>query len=338
METGRGEGDIWVFAEQREGALHEVGLELLGKARELNEGGRAQVVAVLLGHGVGHLVPALHAHGADRVLWGDDPELALYRLMPFASALEMACQEDCPRILLFGATALGMELAPRLAARLGTGLSAHCIDLRLAEDGNLLQVVPGWGGGVLATIKCPGHRPQMATVMPGALRRPEPVAREGEVKRLDVAGRLDLSGPRVLEVRKEERTGVPLEGAEVVVAGGWGIGGPEGWRLLEELAQELGGAVGATRPPVDEGWAREEQMIGQSGRTIRPRLYVGVGISGMMHHVVGMDDSGHVIAINTDPRAALLEAADLAVVGDYREIVPALIAEIRRRRAGGKEA
>jgi electron transfer flavoprotein alpha subunit len=255
-----------------------------------------------------------------------------YRLMPYVSVLAAAGRQHEPDILLFGATAMGMELAPRLAARLGTGLSAHCIDLRMAENGNLLQVVPGWGGGVLATIECPERRPQMATVMPGAFRKPEPLAQSGDVVALDIGDDLDLSGPSVLETRREERVGVPLEAADVVVAGGWGIGTPDGWNLVEGLAAELGGAVGATRPPVDEGWAREEQMIGQSGRTIRPRLYIGLGISGMMHHVVGMDESGEVIAINTDPKAAIFDVSDVAVVGDYRQIVPALIEEIRRRR------
>jgi electron transfer flavoprotein alpha subunit len=308
-----------------------VGIELLGKGKELLGNGTGRVSALLLGHGVGSLVSVLHAHGAARVFVADIPHLDPYRLMPYVSFLAQACRYYKPDIVLFGATAMGMELAPRLAARLETGLSAHCIDLRMAEDGNLLQVVPGWGGGVLATIECPDRRPQMATVMPGAFRKLDPVPRQGEVVALEVGGDLDLSGPTVLEIRREERTGVPLEAAEVVVAGGWGIGNPEGWKLVEDLAAELGGAVGATRPPVDEGWAREEQMIGQSGRTIRPRLYVGVGISGMMHHVVGMDESEHVIAINADPRAAIFDVSDLAIVGDHREILPALIAEIRKR-------
>jgi electron transfer flavoprotein alpha subunit len=326
--------EIWVFAEQRAGTLHDVGIELLGKGKELLGNGTGRVSALLLGHSVGPLVSVLHAHGASRVFVADTPNLDPYRLMPYVSVLAQACRQHEPDILLFGATAMGMELAPRLAARLETGLSAHCIDLRMAEGGNLLQVVPGWGGGVLATIECPDRRPQMATVMPGAFRKIEPVPRQGEVVALGAGGDPDLSGPTVLEIRREERTGVPLEAAEVVVAGGWGIGNPEGWKLVEDLAAELGGAVGATRPPVDEGWAREEQMIGQSGRTIRPRLYVGVGISGMMHHVVGMDESEHVIAINADPRAAIFDVSDLAIVGDYREILPVLIGEIQKRRLG----
>ncbi len=324
--------EVWVFTEQRFGVLHEVGLELLGKARELTDSHGGGVSALLLGHGVHGLVPKLHAHGADRVLLAESPHLDPYRLMPYASVLEGACREHRPDIFLFGATAMGMELAPRLAARLHTGLSAHCIDLGMDPDGRLLQMVPGWGGGVVATIKCPDHRPQMATVMPGVMRKREVAAGTGQLLRLVVEDTLDLSGPRVVEVRREELTGVPLEGADVVVAGGWGVGSKEGWRLVEELAELLGGAVGATRPPVDEGWAREEQMIGQSGKTIHPRLYVGIGISGMMHHLVGMDEAECIVAINQDPKAAIFECSDLTIVADYREILPALIVEIKKRK------
>jgi electron transfer flavoprotein alpha subunit len=235
-----------------------------------------------------------------------------------------------------GATGLGLELAPRLAARLNTGLSAHCLDLKLDAQGHLLALVPGWGGGVVATIKCPEHRPQMATVMPGVMKKGKPSPRSGQVISLAIAADLDVSGPQVLEVYREEPKEMPLEQAEVVVAGGFGIGGQEGWQLLEELAGLLGGAVGATRPPVDEGWAAEEQMIGQSGKTVRPRLYIGVGVSGMSHHVVGMDGSEFVVAINSDPQAPIFAVADLVLVGDYREILPPLMEEIRQRRQGSE--
>lgn len=322
---------IWVFMEQRGGVLHEVGLELLGKARELAEASGSNVAALLLGDKVAGLADRLIAHGADLVLVAEHPLLEPYRLLPYTSIMAQACQEYTPSIMLFGATRMGMELAPRLAARLNTGLSAHCIDLDMDVNGHLLAMVPGWGGGVVATIKCPDHRPQMATVMPGVMKKCEPSQRSGQVINLMVGDDLDISGPQVLEVHREEPKALPLEVAEVVVAGGFGIGGPEGWKLLEELAGLLGGAVGTTRPPVDEGWAREDQMIGQSGKTVRPRLYIGVGISGMSHHVVGMDGSELVVAINSDPKAPLFEVADLVIVGDYREIIPPLLDEIRRR-------
>lgn len=325
---------IGVFMEQRGGVLHEVGLELLGKARELAEASGSKVAAMLLGADVAGLADRVIAHGADLVLLAEHAALEPYRLLPYTSVLAGACRAYQPSILLFGATAMGMELAPRLAARLNTGLSAHCIDLQLDANGNLLQMVPGWGGGVVATIKCPAHRPQMATVMPGVMKKCEPTPRSGQIIPLTVGEDLDVSGPQVLEIHRQEHQEMPLEAAEVVAAGGWGIGGPEGWQLVEELAGLLGGAVGATRPPVDAGWAREEQMIGQSGKTVRPRLYIGVGISGMSHHVVGMEASEFVVAINSDPKAPIFEVADMAVVGDFREILPPLLDEIRQRLKG----
>ena len=324
--------EIWVFAEQRGGMLHDAGLELLGKARELAEQYNSRVSAILLGQEVAGLTEILMTHGADRVILVDSIHLSNYRLMPYVSVLEKACREHDPDILLFASSSMGMELAPRLAARLNTGLSAHCIDLQMDEDGKLLQMVPGWGGGVVATIKCPEHRPQMATVMPGIMRKIEGYDRSGEILKLEIGEILDTSGPRVLKVHREEPCGLPLEQAEVVVAGGWGIGSNEGWKLLEELSLVLCGAVGATRPAVDEGWAREDQMIGQSGKIVRPRLYIGVGISGMMHHVVGMDASDHIVTINTDPKAGIFEVSDIIIVGDYKAIIPALIEEIKKKR------
>jgi electron transfer flavoprotein alpha subunit len=330
--SGKRSQEIWVFVEQRFGVVREVGLELLGKARELVESGGGNVTAILLGDRLEGLEEELRAHGADRVLLAESPHLDPYRLMPFVSVLDRACRTHDPDIFLLGATAMGVELAPRLAARLNTGLSAHCIDLGMGEDGILLQMVPGWGGGVVATIRCPEHRPQMATVMPGVFKKRKVHGGKGDVQRLELGEALDLSGPRVIGIRPEEAKGICLEGAEVVVAGGWGIGSREGWTLLEELAGMLGAAVGATRPPMDEGWAREEQMIGQSGKTVRPRLYIGIGISGMMHHLVGMDESDYIIAINQDPKAPIFACSDLAVVADYREILGPLMAEIRMRR------
>ena len=323
---------IWVFMEQRGGVLHEVGLELLGKARELAEVSGSTVAAILLGAEVAPLADRIINHGADLVLVAEHPALEPYRLLPYTDVLVRACRERRPAVLLFGATSLGVELAPRLAARLKTGLAAHCIDLQWDANGNLLQMVPGWGGGVVATIRCPDHRPQMATVMPGVMKKCESAGRSRRVITLTVGEDLDVSGPRVVSVERQEPKTRPLGAAEVVIAGGWGIGGPEGWKLLEELAGLLGGAVGATRPPVDEGWASEEQMIGQSGKTIRPRLYIGAGISGMSHHVVGMDGSELVVAINSDPQAPLFEVADICITGDFREIIPPLLDEIRRRQ------
>jgi len=323
--------DIWVFAEQRKGDLHDVSLELLGKARELSEPGKNRVAALLLGHNIKPLVPGLINHGADLVFMADDPGLENYRLIPYTLVMEGLISKYQPEILLMGATAMGVELAPRVAARVRTGLSAHCIDLKMNEEGQLLQVVPGWGGGVIATITCPDHRPQMATVMPGAMKAVPPEEREGEIKEIEVDLPEKGLGPEILEIKREKPEELPLEKADVVVAGGWGIGSEENWAMMGELAAVLDGALGATRPPVDEGWAQEGQMIGQSGKTVRPTLYIGAGISGVMHHVVGMDQSKHVISINSDQGADIFNVSDVIVVEDYKKIVPKLIREIQER-------
>ena len=327
-------GGIWVFAEQRSGELHEVSLELMGKARELAEQSNRTVTGILLGHNVMPLAQNLINGGADAVLLADDPQLEDYRLLPYALVLEDLIKTYEPEILLMGATALGVELAPRVAAKVRTGLSAHCIDLKLNSDGQLLQVVPGWGGGVIATISCPNHRPQMATVMPGTMKALFPVERTGEIREIEVQLVEADMGPEVLEVKREKPEELPLEKADVVIAGGWGIGSEENWKMIEELASVLGGGVGATRPSVDEGWIEEGQMIGQSGKTVRPTLYIGIGISGVMHHVVGMDQSKHIITINSDPNAEIFETSDVIVVEDFKKIVPKLIEGIKEKVKG----
>jgi electron transfer flavoprotein alpha subunit len=321
---------IWVFAEQRGGELHSVSLELVGKARELADPAAQPVVALLLGHQISGLAQTILDHGADTVLVAENPHLASYRLLPYTTVLCTLIGKHMPEIFLMGATAMGIELAPRVAARMRTGLSAHCIDLRIDENGHLLQVVPGWGGGVIATIACPERRPQMATVMPGTMKALPPSQGKGETIPVEVK-LPELLGPEVVEEKLERPKELPIEKAEVVVAGGWGIGSKENWRWIEELADVLNGSVGATRPPLDEGWAKEGQMIGQSGKTIRPKLYIGVAISGVMHHIVGMDQSGHIITINSDPKAEIFETSDVIVVEDYKKILPPLIKEIRSR-------
>lgn len=323
--------DVWVFAEQRNGELHDVSLELLGKARELADCSASKVVAVLMGYKVRDLTQRLIDHGADLVILADDRCLEIYRLLPYTHIFERLIREQAPDVVLMGATAMGVELAPRIAARLRTGLSAHCIDLRLDNEGNLLQVVPGWGGGIVATIACPDHRPQMSTVMPGAMTVLPKTARQGRIENVSVELPDSDMGPEIIEVERVPVMGQPLEKADVVVAGGWGIGSEENWSLLEELARLLGGAVGTTRPPVDEGWAREDQMIGQSGKTVRPALYIGVGISGVMHHVVGMDQSKYIISINSDPNADIFELSDIIIAEDFKKILPPLIEEIKSK-------
>lgn len=324
--------EYWVFAEQRQGVISDVSFELVSAARDLSDRVEGSVSAVLLGDDVGRFADELVAYGANCVYVVDDPRLAAYRIMPYASILEKLCIQKHPDAFLFGATNLGVELAPRLAARLNTGLSAHCIDLKLDEQGRLVQVVPGWGGGVLATIRCVKGKPSMATVMPGVFKKERKVGNTGEVSAVEVGDEFDFAGPEIEKVEMHEPQGTSLDRADVVVAGGWGIGNAGDWELLKEMAELVCGAVGATRPAVDEGWASENQMIGQSGKIVKPRLYIGIGISGMMHHMVGMDGSDFIIAINKDEKAPIFEVADLAAVGDFRKIIPLLIREIRAKQ------
>lgn len=323
------ENGIWVFAEQRGGRLSEVGLELLGVSRKMADKQGEELAAVLLGHEVKPLVEELGEYGADKVYLGDDPLLEIYRSDAYAVLMQEIVEEHKPSILIMGATSIGADLAPRVAAKVNTGLSAHCIGFDVDENGLLVGEVPGFGGAVIASVICPKHYPQMATARPGFFEKLERQAgRKAEVVEIGVKLEEEDLPIKIVGTFREELKTRPIEAADVVVAGGYGVGGEENWRLVEELAEALGGGVGATRPPCDEGWADlETQMIGQSGKTVRPNLYIGVGISGAMHHLVGIKDSKVVVAINKDPKAPIFEAADYGIVGDLRRIVPALIEE-----------
>ena len=323
------ESKIWVFVDQREHHAAEVGFELLAKARSLARPVQWKVAALLIGYQLRPLAETVLSYGADEVLVADDFLLEHYCNQAYVKAVEPAIRQCGPQVLLFGATAMGTDLAPRLAARLRTGLSAHCIDLDLTPDGQLLSVVPGWGGNIMARISCPRTRPQVATVMPGVFEMPHPGKAYGRIVSLQSQLKPEDLTYRIVEMKREEIPKSGIETAEVVIAGGWGIGGKSDWKCVEDLATVLNGAVGATRPSVDEGWAEEKQMIGQSGRTVHPRLYIGIGISGHMHHLVGLKTTELTIAINSDPNAPIFEHCDLGIVGDFREIVPPLIEAIK---------
>jgi electron transfer flavoprotein alpha subunit len=324
----RVQSKIWVFAEQRQGQLTEVGLELLGKALELAHPAGWKVASVLVGHSLSELGKRLLSFGADEVLVVDHPLLSSYCSQSHAKVLENSIRQHNPEVFLLGATAMGSDLGARLAARLRTGLSAHCIGLELSPEKKLFALVPGWGGNVLAKVYSPFTQPQMATVMPGVFDLPKEGAVVGQIIPLDADVRPEDVTYKVLEIRKEAEQEDQLEKAGVVIAGGSGIGSKADWEWVEGLASALKGAVGATRPPVDEGWAREDQMIGQSGRTVHPKLYVGVGISGQMHHMVGIKGAELIVAINQDPQAPIFEHCDLGLVGDFKEIIPHLIRAI----------
>ncbi len=320
---------IWIFAEQRRGHLAEVGFELLGKAFELANPLGWKVALVLIGRQLDPLYEKILSFGADEVFVVDHPLLEDYCCQTYAKVLEEVVRKYQPEIFLLGATAMGTDLGGRLAAKLRTGLAAHCIDLKLSSEGRLLGVVPGWGGNILATVDSPHTRPSMATVMPGVFKMPEKNRTRGRVIPLKVNIKPEDVTYQILEMKREEVHEHALENANVVIAGGWGIENKEGWHWVEELASFLKGAVGATRPPVDEGWAGEGQMIGQSGRTVHPKLYIGIGISGQMHHMVGIKDAEVIIAINQDPQAPIFELCDMGLVGDFKEIIPPLMKAIQ---------
>ncbi len=322
---------VCIFAEQEEGCLSEISLELLSAAKVLAAKKKiAEVSAILLGYNVRALADQLLIYGADQVFLVDHPALEKYLTLPYTRIVCDLITRHHPEIFLLPATALGSDLAPRAAARLNTGLSAHCTQLDINDRGELMQVVPAFGGKVMATILCQRHRPQMATVRPGVFRKGGARPITGRVENLPVEIKPEEMQQKVVEVHWEKRPAQTIEEADVVVAGGAGIGSAEDWKWVEGLAEVLHGAVGGTRPPLDEGWISEGQMIGQSGKTIRPKLYIGLGISGVIQHTVGIQEAKVIIAVNNNPKAEIFQFADLGAVADFRQIVPILIDELKK--------
>ncbi len=325
---------VWVVAEQRHGELAKVSLELLGEARRLAKVLKVQVAAVLLGDGVEHLAPALLAGGADQVYLVEHPALQDFLEEPYAAAVTELARRFQPEIILAGATYPGRAFIPRVAAALKTGLTADCTAFGIDEEKRLLlQTRPAFGGNIMATIITPRTYPQMATARPGVFK-PQPGEGDagGEVIRVELNALNAPMQSKFLETVQEIKERLPLTGAEVVVAGGRGLKEAKNVRLLEELADLLGGAVGATRGAVDAGWIPYAHQIGQTGKTVSPKLYIAVGISGAAQHLVGMQSSDFIVAINRDPKAPIFTVADVGLVGDLFEIIPALIQEIKKDR------
>lgn len=322
--------DIWVFVETREGRPARVVLELLGAGRKLADQTGQKLCAMLIGDGLGALAGELIAYGADRVLLAEHPALASVRDEPYTAVLAAAVAQYRPSILLFGATAAGRSLAPRLAARLRTGLTADCTGLEIdRESGDLLQTRPAFGGNIMATIVTPNHRPQMATVRPGVLKPLQrDDRRQGDIVRLDAGGDLLAARTEVLGFTAAEGEAVNLEDAAVIVAGGRGLGSAGNFDLVRELATLLGGAVGASRAAVDEGWISYAHQVGQTGKTVAPRLYIACGISGAIQHLVGMQGSEMIVAINKNPDAPIFKVATYGLVGDVVSILKELIAQL----------
>jgi electron transfer flavoprotein alpha subunit len=329
--------EAWVFIEQENGHIATVSLELLARAQELAEQLDGRVSALLLGHEVAGLAESIIHHGADVVFVADHPELARYRTLPYARIAINLVKEHEPYIFLLGATPVGRDLAPRIASACRAGLTADCTALRIGDldykgktyKDLLYQIRPAFGGNVIATIVNPEMHPQMATVREGVMRLGEPdAARQGEV--VTVEPQLEASDLVLKVVERTMRApSVDLKSAHVIVAGGAGVDSQETFDLLYELADLLGGEVAGSRAAVDAGYVSHERQVGQTGVTVRPRLYVAVGISGAVQHRAGMDQSSKIIAINKDPNAPIFGIADYKIVGDLKEVIPELIRALR---------
>jgi electron transfer flavoprotein alpha subunit len=318
---------VWVVAEQIDCHLQSVSLQLTGQARKLADQLGTSVEAILLGDNIEAAARQLIAAGADRVYLGNSPELEVYQPEPYTEIVVNLAREHRPEIILIGSTDMGRELAPLVAARLKTGLTAHCIDFVLDKEMILEQRIPAYGG--LLSIICPQKRPQMATAAKGVFPIPETDdSRSGEMVVIDIPA--DLPGRvKTLEIIREEPEGVPLETASTIVAGGAGAGDNDGWKEISELAATLNAALGSTRPAVDEGWTELETMIGQSGKMVSPEVYIGVGLSGEQQHMVGIVGARVMIAINNDAKSPIFEQVDYGVVDDCREFIPELIKKIK---------
>ena len=328
--------DLWVFVETNEdGTAKNVGIELLtpGKMMAGKQGGA--LVAVVIGSKVDEAVKAASEHGADKVIVVDGPEYASYTTDAYAIALCTLVEKYGPTSMLIGATNNGRDLGPRVSCRLKTGLTADCTGLDIDEEsGNVAWTRPAFGGNLMATILCPDHRPQIGTVRPGVFKKSDAGEAKAEIIKEDIHVDAKDIRTQVLELIKEaEGENVDLEGAEIIVSGGRGVGGPEGFEPIKALADVLGATVGASRAAVDAGWIAHAHQVGQTGKTVGPKLYIACGISGAIQHLAGMSGSDCIVAINKDPEAPIFDVADYGVVGNLFEVLPVLTEEIKKARA-----
>ncbi len=319
---------VWVFAEQRDGELMDVAAELLGEGRRLAEEIDCELSAVLLGDDVRGLADDLFAYGADKVYLSEDENLKQYTTDGYTKVLSKMLEEYKPEIVLFGATHIGRDLAPRVAARVDTGLTADCTKLEIdPEEKGLMQTRPAFGGNIMATIICPKHRPQMATVRPGVMEKAERSERREDQQLIEYKNDVTAEDIRIkiLDVVKAGKASVNLADSEIIVSGGRGLDKKEGFELLEKLAEKLGGVVGASRAAVDAEWIDHDHQVGQTGKTVRPELYIACGISGAIQHIAGMQSAKTIVAINKNPDAPIFKVADIGIVGDVYEVLPKLI-------------
>ena len=326
---------VYVFAQQVDGEVSGIAYELLGKAKDLAKDLNAEVTAVLLGYGVKGLADSLAEYGADKVIVVDDKELEVYRTEPYAHALASVINEYKPEIMLVGATAIGRDLGPRVSARVATGLTADCTLLEIGDftdnmtketiPNQLLMTRPAFGGNTIATIACPYNRPQMATVRPGVMQKIDPIkGAKAEVIEYNPGFTPDNKYVEILDVVKSVADTVDIADAKILVSGGRGVGSEENFKLLQDLADVLGGTVSCSRAVVENGWLPVERQVGQTGKTVRPNVYFAIGISGAIQHVAGMEESDIIVAINKDETAPIFDVADYGLVGDLNKIVPQL--------------
>ncbi len=333
--------NIIVFCETENGKLCDVSLELLTKARSLADSLKCDLEALLIGNDVERLASELYSFGAKKVHLADDKKLEFFRTLPYAAITIALFREEKPQIALFGATSIGRDLAPRVSSALHSGLTADCTSLEIGDHsdakGNkwenlLYQIRPAFGGNIIATIINPEHRPQMATVREGVMKKEAlPSPAKGSVNKIDVNNILKDTdfAVEIIERHIEEKK-IDIKGSQIIVAGGYGVGSKENFKLVFDLAKVLGAEVGASRAAVDAGFAEHERQIGQTGVTVRPKLFISIGISGQIQHTAGMDQSAMIISINNDPNAPIHQVADYSVIGDLNEVLPKMIASYKK--------
>lgn len=324
---------VWVFAEQREGELQKVSLELLGEGRKIADKLGVKLTALLLGKDIKGLANTLGENGADEVIVADHDELEHYTTDGYTKVICDLASERKPGILFIGATFIGRDLGPRVAARLSTGLTADCTQLDVVvENGDLLATRPAFGGNLMATIACPDHRPQMATVRPGVFSKVEEKNTNFEIEEVEVNLTSSDIRTKVVEIVKEAKEVEDISEANFIVAGGRGLGSKENFEKLYELAEVVEGSVAASRGAIDKGWIERDYQVGQTGKTVRPSIYIACGISGAIQHAAGMQDSDMIIAINKDETAPIMKMADYAIIGDINKVLPELIAQFKEAK------
>ncbi len=340
---------VYVFAQQVDNEISSIAFELLGKAKDLAKDLSTDVTAVLIGSDIKGLADQLAEYGADKVIVVDDPELKNYRTEPYAHALASVINQYKPEIMLVGATAIGRDLGPRVSARVATGLTADCTVLEIGDfplqavpgqeqlHNQLLMTRPAFGGNTIATIACPYNRPQMATVRPGVMQKIDPIkGAKAIVEEFNPGFTPDNKYVEILDIVKSVAETVDIMDAKILVSGGRGVGSPENFKILEELAEVLGGTVSCSRAVVDSGWKPKDLQVGQTGKTVRPNVYFAIGISGAIQHVAGMEESDIIVAINKDADAPIFDVADYGVVGDLNKIVPKLTEALKAEIAAAK--